>query len=186
MKKYLFLLLTLLLILTGGIFYFGRRNLTVKENEVVPSGGEEETKLIGGDKDEHGCLIAAGYSWCEVKQKCLRPWEEQCEGLTVTPTIDETALLKMVIKQALVAKHGSNANELVVSVSKIEGEYAQGGASAEGGGGMWLASKVEGEWVLVWDGNGTISCQSFEAYPKFPTAMVPECYNEKTGQLVKR
>jgi len=36
------------------------------------------TQLIGGDIDEHGCLIAAGYSWCEVKQKCLRIWEEPC------------------------------------------------------------------------------------------------------------
>jgi len=33
---------------------------------------------IGGDKDEHGCYIAAGYSWCESKQKCLRTWEENC------------------------------------------------------------------------------------------------------------
>jgi len=36
-------------------------------------------KLIGGDKDEGGCLIGAGYSWCEQKQKCLRVWEETCE-----------------------------------------------------------------------------------------------------------
>lgn len=35
-------------------------------------------KRIGGEKDEHGCLIAAGYSWCESKQKCLRMWEEEC------------------------------------------------------------------------------------------------------------
>jgi putative hemolysin len=35
---------------------------------------------IGGDKDEHGCLIAAGYSWCEAKQKCIRAWEENCTG----------------------------------------------------------------------------------------------------------
>lgn len=37
-------------------------------------------KPIGGDKDEHGCLIAAGYSWCDAKQKCLRIWEEGCPG----------------------------------------------------------------------------------------------------------
>jgi hypothetical protein len=36
--------------------------------------------LIGGDKDDHGCLIAAGYSWCEAKQKCLRTWEENCSS----------------------------------------------------------------------------------------------------------
>lgn|GEM_PF-3092178 len=34
---------------------------------------------IGGDKDANGCLIAAGYSWCEAKSKCLRTWEEECK-----------------------------------------------------------------------------------------------------------
>jgi len=33
---------------------------------------------VGGDRDEHGCLIPAGYTWCEEKQKCLREWEEPC------------------------------------------------------------------------------------------------------------
>ena len=40
--------------------------------------GCQNKKQIGGDKDEHGCLIAAGYTWCEPKQKCLRTWEEEC------------------------------------------------------------------------------------------------------------
>jgi hypothetical protein len=42
--------------------------------------------LIGGQKDIHGCLIAAGYSWCELKEKCLRTWEEPCE-VQPTPAI---------------------------------------------------------------------------------------------------
>lgn len=33
---------------------------------------------IGGKRDEHGCLGPAGYSWCELKHKCLRVWEEPC------------------------------------------------------------------------------------------------------------
>ena len=33
---------------------------------------------LGGDRDIHGCIPSAGYSWCEAKQKCLRPWEEAC------------------------------------------------------------------------------------------------------------
>lgn len=37
-----------------------------------------DPELIGGQKDEHGCLPSAGYSWCEQKQKCLRTWEESC------------------------------------------------------------------------------------------------------------
>lgn len=39
-------------------------------------------QVIGGDKDAHGCLIAAGYSWCEARSACIRPWETYC---TATP-----------------------------------------------------------------------------------------------------
>jgi putative hemolysin len=45
-------------------------------------GCQNVPRLIGGDKDEHGCLIGAGYSWCEAKQKCIRPWEENCTATT--------------------------------------------------------------------------------------------------------
>lgn len=40
--------------------------------------GENADQIIGGDTDEHGCLLAAGYSWCQTKQTCLRAWEEFC------------------------------------------------------------------------------------------------------------
>jgi len=32
--------------------------------------------LIGSDRDEHGCIPSAGYSWSEENQECVRPWEE--------------------------------------------------------------------------------------------------------------
>ena len=31
---------------------------------------------IGGSRDAHGCLTAAGYSWNTSKQQCTRPWED--------------------------------------------------------------------------------------------------------------
>ncbi|MCI0503359.1 hypothetical protein L0Y65_01455 [Candidatus Micrarchaeota archaeon] len=37
-------------------------------------------QIVGNDSDAHGCKPSAGYSWCEAKQKCLRPFEEACEG----------------------------------------------------------------------------------------------------------
>ena len=37
--------------------------------------GTGDNQIIGGDKDEHGCLVAAGYSWNESEQKCVREWE---------------------------------------------------------------------------------------------------------------
>ena len=39
----------------------------------------EILNIIGGGKDEHGCLVAAGYSWCNSKNKCLRVFEESCD-----------------------------------------------------------------------------------------------------------
>lgn len=38
----------------------------------------QQPVLVGGDKDAYGCIPSAGYSWCEVKQKCIRAWEENC------------------------------------------------------------------------------------------------------------
>jgi hypothetical protein len=41
--------------------------------------------IVGGDRDAHGCIPSAGYSWCASKQKCLRPWEEACPA---PPAVD--------------------------------------------------------------------------------------------------
>ena len=45
--------------------------------------------LIGGDKDIHGCLGSAGYSWCEIKNKCLRVWEETCSSTSIVTSKNE-------------------------------------------------------------------------------------------------
>ncbi len=31
--------------------------------------------LVGGDRDEQGCIASAGYQWCEKLGDCVRPWE---------------------------------------------------------------------------------------------------------------
>lgn len=66
------MLVVVLLVLLAGVLLYEYWWLPRQAEGVNPE------KLIGGDKDEYGCLIAAGYSWCEVKQKCLRTWEEEC------------------------------------------------------------------------------------------------------------
>lgn len=45
------------------------------KNDVI----EKTEVVVGGDRDAHGCIGSAGYSWCEIKKKCLRVWEEKCE-----------------------------------------------------------------------------------------------------------
>lgn len=35
-----------------------------------------QTAMVGNDKDEHGCIASAGYTWSEVKKDCIRLWEQ--------------------------------------------------------------------------------------------------------------
>ena len=51
---------------------------------------------VGGDKDEYGCLIAAGYSWCEEKQNCIRTWEETCSSAKKTEKTSGNNLLENI------------------------------------------------------------------------------------------
>ena len=32
-------------------------------------------RMVGDDKDAHGCIPSAGYQWCGKENKCVRSWE---------------------------------------------------------------------------------------------------------------
>ena len=34
------------------------------------------TNVLGADRDEHGCIGSAGYTWSQLKQRCIRTFEE--------------------------------------------------------------------------------------------------------------
>jgi hypothetical protein len=108
------------------------------------------------------------------------------ETITVAPTVDENTNIITAVRNGLIAEHGQNAASLKITVSKIQGDYALGGASEQGGGGMWLAAKVAGAWKLVWDGNGTIQCSNLAPYSNFPKDMAPECWDNISSKLIKR
>lgn len=44
--------------------------------------GSSLGKLVGGDRDEHGCQGSAGYTWSYARHDCVRLWEvgERIEG----------------------------------------------------------------------------------------------------------
>ena len=90
-------LLTLLFVAVAWIsFSFGKQQLQ-KPKIVFPLPVESTTTttvttkvLVGNDKDSHGCIISAGYTWCQIKNKCLRTWEEPCKITTTTTTATTT------------------------------------------------------------------------------------------------
>ncbi|HHX4057105.1 hypothetical protein JAO10_18425 [Burkholderia contaminans] len=43
--------------------------------EAAASPAPPASPMPGSDRDSHGCIPSAGYSWCEQTQQCERPWE---------------------------------------------------------------------------------------------------------------
>lgn len=79
-----FLAIFFTILLTGASC--SNQTIDTKEENVLDDYIEEtvlepaEEEIVGGDRDEYGCIGSAGYTWCEVKEKCLRTWEEECEA----------------------------------------------------------------------------------------------------------
>ncbi|MGC9310285.1 MAG: hypothetical protein ACP5E4_01020 [Candidatus Aenigmatarchaeota archaeon] len=61
----------------------------------------KEAAVIGGETDGHGCLVAAGYAWCESLKKCVRPWEEDCESLYAERPEERAANIAMIYARGL-------------------------------------------------------------------------------------
>jgi len=131
--------------------------------------------IIGGQKDEGGCLVAAGYSWCEPKQKCLRIWEEDCNYELDEREID-------ALKQMFIDKYGQSADEIEITVNQREDNFIKGGVrlSMNGQfntGGIFLAYKEDKVWKLAFDGNGLYNCQEMKQY-NFPKEFILECISD--------
>lgn len=40
------------------------------------SNDDVEDVVVGDDRDSHGCIGSAGYSWSSLMKECIRPWEK--------------------------------------------------------------------------------------------------------------
>lgn len=140
-------------------------------------------------------LLAAIASWYFYLQN--RKTEPNVESKKVATTstniatentqnevpVDDNAL----IKKALVAKTTIAEDKLDFSVSQKEGNYAKGFVGTKGeenGGGYFLTTKVNNDWLIVYSGQATPECSAINPY-NFPVAMVPECM-DANGELIKR
>lgn len=47
-----------------------------REKKVEAADKAEKAGMVGNDRDEHGCIASAGYTWSEVQKDCIRLWEK--------------------------------------------------------------------------------------------------------------
>lgn len=56
------------------VFYTGKYTPGMQASKLVQY---PQSPIVGGDRDEHGCIGSAGYVWCEVQQDCIRLFEKE-------------------------------------------------------------------------------------------------------------
>jgi hypothetical protein len=95
--------------------------------------------------------------------------------------------VEQILTKLFSLKYEKPEEEIIVGISDRTDIYAMGGVSFKGelSGGWFLAAKLDGEWEIVQDGNGTIICQIIEPYD-FPGDMVPTCYDQEKMVVIAR
>lgn len=57
--------------LGGWLILFGSLALTACHST------QGDARMVGSERDAHGCIPSAGYVWDTEQQKCVRPWENK-------------------------------------------------------------------------------------------------------------
>ena len=95
MKKLVLLLAAIILLVVLVVVYV----------PFTPASGESgvgdkpTAPLVGADRDAHGCIASAGYTYSVVRQDCIRLWE-QATSLAPTVVLGNPALPAYVIRSA--------------------------------------------------------------------------------------
>jgi hypothetical protein len=162
MKKIIVFIILLVLLFVVGYLLTKNKTGPINQN---PTPVPTSTLIIGGDRDAHGCIGSAGYSWCEPKNKCLRVWEETCYADVGTE-----------IRYLLAKKYNKSIDEVEITISKQDGNYIGGsvlfGEGSPGGGDMFLARKIGNIWEVVFDGNGNVDCNKMRQEYGFPDTIL--------------
>lgn len=114
-------------LLCAGMLMTGCGNKSEKSAE--PAGQAEKTTIVGNDKDEHGCIASAGYTWSEVQKDCIRLWEK---GVRMQAVDDAKKTLFLVFSPdstqvELFFSEEGVANEILDRRNLPSGGYAQRG-----------------------------------------------------------
>ena len=49
---------------------------------------EKPEHIVGNDRDDHGCIVSAGYKWSALLKDCIRPFEQ---GIKLSTASDSTS-----------------------------------------------------------------------------------------------
>ena len=104
------------------------------KKEAETSERKEKEAVVGSDKDEHGCIASAGYTWSEVQKDCIHLWEK---GVRMNAVDDAGKTLFLVFSPdstqvELFFSEEGVSNEMMIRKTYVWKTVS--GRSANGGG----------------------------------------------------
>lgn len=61
----------------------------------APAAEDTTLPVLGGDRDKHGCIPSAGYTWSILKNNCVRLFEEK--GVSMEPVDNKESYVSVAV-----------------------------------------------------------------------------------------
>lgn len=129
---------------TATVYYNGKysEGMSATKIVVIP----REKALLGGDRDDHGCIGSAGYVWCEVQKDCIRLFEK---GIR-TEAVDDSDTSAFIV-------FSPDSTQLELFFSNNQPNEILERRSLPSGGYAWNVEDDDTKNVRLIDGLWTIS-----------------------------
>jgi len=113
-------------------------------------------------------VVALTLSACTPSQPIQDPNEPLAiDSPILEPVVAETTV-EDAIKKLFSAKYDKPIPEITIKISAQDDTHIKGGVNfspgGTGNGGLFLAVKENGQWKLIYDGNGSVSCSEIREY----------------------
>lgn len=110
-------------------------------------------KMIGVSNDSHGCNAAAGYTWSEVRQNCVRPFEDGVRLNSVTDTASTSSAFVVFSADSTKAEVFLPGNTTHPVLDRRELPKQGGYVWNQEDDDTLNVRKLEGKWVIEKRGN---------------------------------
>ena len=131
------------ILLAGCAGSAGKGNVKEVETEKAVAAS---TEMVGADRDEHGCIGSAGYTWCEVRKDCIRLFED---GIR-TEAVDGSGQVMYVV-------FSPDSLKAELFGSESEGSEVLERRTLPSGGHVWNVEDDDTKNLRYTDGAWTIS-----------------------------
>ncbi|MBV8328250.1 hypothetical protein [Chryseobacterium sp.] len=59
----------------------------------------QKTPVVGGDRDAHGCIGSAGYTYSQIKKDCVRVFEQKIKLTEIAPKGSSTSMAAVIFSK---------------------------------------------------------------------------------------